>query len=473
MFRYVAVTVLCLSSVGSALAQTTAPESAAMAPPVATPSALAYKGVTITPVGFLEGAMFYRSANETADMPSSWNNVPLKGSANAKLSEFRGSARQSRFGLLFQGKLPSFDASGYYEMDFLGGAPTANETQSNSFNPRIRQLWARLETSGGFSLVAGQTWSLIATNKAGIAPRAELLPPTIDAQYTVGFTWARQMTLRVTQKLGSVAWVAVSLENPETSSTGTLNAPATVIGLSNGGGSGFASTNNFSTDLAPDVIAKVAVEPGFGHYELKGMLRFFRDRFDGAAPATPKNSTTEGYGIGAAAYLPIVTGLLEVNAAVLYGKGLGRYGTAGGPDVTVKPDGSLDPIKALQVMGGLDLHPVSALDVYVYGGLETYDRQYVAGTPDIGYGIPSADLSGCSVEVPAAANKCSSANHKIWQVTPGLWYRLHKGPEGTFQVGAQYSYTKREVWTGKNGTADVTPTGTENVVMTSARYYFP
>ena len=45
--------------------------------------------------------------------------------------------------------------SGYYEFDFLGAAPTANEVESNSFNIRQRQLWAQVELDGGFSFVGG------------------------------------------------------------------------------------------------------------------------------------------------------------------------------------------------------------------------------------------------------------------------------------------------------------------------------
>jgi len=34
----------------------------------------------------------------------------------------------------------------------------------------------------------------------------------------------------------------------------------------------------YSTDIAPDTVAKIAVEPGWGHYELYGIGRLFRSR---------------------------------------------------------------------------------------------------------------------------------------------------------------------------------------------------
>ena len=152
------------------------------APPDAGPVEIRYKGVTFVPGGFIEAAAIYRSANENADMGSTFINVPYDGSANSSLSEFRGSARQSRLSLLVSGTSGAMKMSGYYEFDFLGAAPTANEVESNSFNIRQRQLWAQVDVDGGFSFVAGQTWSLVTLNRAGIAPRTEWIPLSIDAQ---------------------------------------------------------------------------------------------------------------------------------------------------------------------------------------------------------------------------------------------------------------------------------------------------
>src|SRR5512135_24212 len=117
------------------------------------PAEIRYKGVTFVPGGFIEAAAIYRSANENADMGSTFINVPYEGSTNSYLSEFRGSARQSRLSLLVSGKTGRMKMSGYYEFDFLGAAPTANEVESNSFNIRQRQLWAQVDLDGGFSFV--------------------------------------------------------------------------------------------------------------------------------------------------------------------------------------------------------------------------------------------------------------------------------------------------------------------------------
>jgi hypothetical protein len=62
-----------------------------------------YKGLTLTPGGFLEGTMLLRTRNENADIANNYSAIPLNGSSNAKLSEFRGSARNSELSLLVQG----------------------------------------------------------------------------------------------------------------------------------------------------------------------------------------------------------------------------------------------------------------------------------------------------------------------------------------------------------------------------------
>jgi hypothetical protein len=65
------------------------------------PISFHYKGLSLTPGGFLEGTMLVRTRNENADIANSYSAIPLNGSSNAKLSEFRGTARNSEFSLLF------------------------------------------------------------------------------------------------------------------------------------------------------------------------------------------------------------------------------------------------------------------------------------------------------------------------------------------------------------------------------------
>jgi hypothetical protein len=131
------------------------------------PTSFHYKGLTLTPGGFLEGTMLLRTRNENADIANNYSAIPLNGSSNAKLSEFRGSARNSELSLLVQGTAGSTKLKGYVEADFLGAAPTANYVESNSWTPRLRQLWVQLDRPSGWTITAGQTWSLLKSVRCG------------------------------------------------------------------------------------------------------------------------------------------------------------------------------------------------------------------------------------------------------------------------------------------------------------------
>ncbi len=438
------------------------------------PLAIHYKGITLTPGGFLESATIFRTHNENGDMTSTSANIPFGGSANSHLSEFRGSARQSRITLLGEGKTGDWKLSGYYEADFLGAAPTANELQSNSFNLRQRQLWGQAESSGGFSFLAGQSWSLLTTNRKAMTVRQEFIPLTIDSQYVIGYNWARQWGARFTRNFNNRVWAALSVENPETN-LNVVNPPPGVFGFNNSTNSTSPSSqftlnntpgaNGISTDLAPDLIAKLGFEPGFGHYEIKAVGRFFRDRIGG------HNDVQGAGGAGFGAILP-ATKKVDVILEALGGRGIGRYASGVGPDVTLRATGTIVPIQTFQAMAGFEAHPSPKLDVYLYGGDEYYGRSaYVnASGKGVGYGSPLNDVSGCTVESPSSSQLCQAQIRSLWQIQPGYWYRFYKGPMGTVQLGMSYWYTYKNVWAASNGPL---PKGIENMIMTSFRYYLP
>ena len=282
------------------------------------PVSISYKGVKLTPGGFLAAESLWRQHTENADIGSSYNGIPYADSTQYHLTEWRGTARQSRASLLAEGNAGAAKLTGYYEMDFLGAAQTANENQSNSWQPRVRQLFGKVAMNG-WSLTAGQTWSLLTLDRKGTEARAEWVPATIDAQYVVGYTWARLMGVRLAKTFADdKATFALSVENPAmlvsgTAPTGAVINPTTAVptgstGIVFGGvGTGqLGNGNTYSANLAPDLIAKVAFDPGYGHYEIKGVGRFFRDR-TGVVTSTSvgSNQTTYGAGVGAAAILPL------------------------------------------------------------------------------------------------------------------------------------------------------------------------
>ncbi|HUK57511.1 MAG TPA: hypothetical protein VLY20_12735 [Nitrospiria bacterium] len=425
---------------------------------------LHYKNVNITPGGFFEAATLFRSANENADVGSTYRDIPLQKTADAAMHEFRMTARQSRVSLLAETENSGTKVSGYLETDFLGAAPTANETESNSWNLRLRQAWSNFDFPSGFSVTMGQAWSLLTTNRSGLKPRSEFLPMTIDAQYVVGYNWARQMQVRLTEKFSDAVMGAVSLENPETNIAGVV-LPANVQGFNSSANA--ASPNSLtnatlSTDGYPDAVGKMVFEPGWGHYEVKVLGRAFKDRLN------EENHVAFGNGVGAAALLPLLSNVTLV-AEGLSGAGIGRYGAAVGPDVMAKADGTLKPIRANQLLAGLEWHPTTAWDVYAYYGLEHYQRT-TDGATKIGYGSDLNDLTVCLKEVGPTTGGVCQANQTIYQVQPGFWYRFFKSKEGTAAWGLSYSYTHRELWTGAS---DLQPKAGEHIGMTSFRYYLP
>jgi len=442
------------------------------------PTSFHFKGLTLTPGGFLEGTMLARTRNENADIANNYSAIALNGSSNAKLTEFRGTARNSEFSLMLQGTRGGTTLKGYVETDFLGAAPTANYVESNSWTPRLRQLWIQLDWPSGWTITSGQMWSLLTTNQQGIATLAELRPGGQDGQYVVGFTWTRQRAFRVTKNFNKKVWTAFAVEEPETTYSAAF-VPANIMGLNTSQNSATGVnllpflanySNGFSTNLAPDLLAKVAFEEGWRHFEIKALGRFFRDRIASTATTSGHTNTTQGYGVGFGALMPFVNKKLEVTLEGLLGQGIGRYGSSGVPDATLNPiTGELRPLREARIMGGLIYHRNSRLDLYTYGGDE-YTGRYAFISPTgtaAGYGSPLINYTACTNEL--ALNSCAGANRNIYEATVGYWFRLYRSEFGRIEQGNQVVYIHRNLWSGMGRT----PQGGAIVAYTSLRFYLP
>jgi hypothetical protein len=422
-------------------------------------------GIDLTVGGYIEAASIYRTRNETADISSNFNTaIPFPNSPNYHLSELRFSARQSRLSLLGQDKLDADTTlAAYFETDFQSAAAPANSIESNSYNPRLRQAYATLDRSDlGLHLLAGQTYSLLTLFNHDMTPRQEDIPLTIDGQYVVGFTWTRNPQFRVVQDLANWASVGFSLESPQALVFNGPNAPLVPTTVSNPGGNLLNPLAQYSTDIAPDMVAKIAFDPGWGHYELYGIGRLFRSR------AAFGNHTVWGGGGGAGAVLPLIPKQLDLQADFLLGDGIGRYGVSQLPDLAIKSTGILAPVLELQALVGLVGHPTDTLDVYVYGGVEQAEKTSftVNGTLPFGYGNPLYNNSGCLQE---GSTLCAANTSSVWQVAGGAWYSLYKGDYGMLRIGAQGSYTRRYIFKGIGGA----PSTDEAMFFASLRYYPP
>jgi hypothetical protein len=388
------------------------------------PLTIRFKGVNITPGGWLEAATIWRSRALSADIATPFTTDPFTAADIQHMHENNFTGRQSRLTLLVEGKAGSVKGTGYFESDFLGAGTTSNNRQTNSYVFRQRQLWAQAALESGWIFTGGQMWSLATENKKGIQNRGENLPMMIDPNYVVGFTWQRAYAFRVVKDFGGKFAVGASIEGPQAtiggrgfSSVTTINgaaAPAVIVTAGTttatntnffinapgqtGGAYNAFDANGYTVNIGPDLVFKAAADPGYGHYEVLGIVSFFRNRiypcgvvgttttdtvkgttsFTGECTSpTPTavssfgafNSTAIGGGFGASASLPLGK-KVDFGLKAVAGDGIGRYGAAQIADATARPDGSLALIRSAQGLAKIEFHPTPKLDLYAYWGLE-------------------------------------------------------------------------------------------------------
>ena len=471
------------------------------------PLAIHFKGITITPGGFLAGETVWRS-HATLGEATPLNAIPFSAAGQARASEFYGSGRQSRLSMLAQGKWGTTNLAGYVEGDFLGVGVTSNANQSNSYVFRQRQLWAQAAFQNGWTVTGGQMWSLVMETKKGEDNRTEATPMQIDPNYTAGMSWDRAFGLRVTKNFNNKIWIGMALENSQELLTASGASGNFLIGGPGTGGGLYNQFANYSTNVAPDIIAKIAFEPGFGHYEVFGLASDFRERlYPNATAAKPSaagahNSSIWGGGFGANARWLFYQKHIETGIHYLGGKGIGRYGDTTLADLTVNPAGQLKALQNYQMLASLEWHSPH-WDFYGYGGGEYDGRTWYGTKPGglgpVGYGSPLANNTGCGTETlpgtgaayyasaatsgfsPGALASCTANIKSIVEGTTGFWYKPYNGPKGRLQMGMQYSYLVRTAWVGYGtppyttlpGSSTTAPKAIENMWFTSFRYYLP
>jgi len=479
-------TVTDLKANQTSLAVTVSDETAKIKKDIANPSTLHYKGITLTPGGFVAGETVYRTKATGGDIPTAFSSIPYEGADAYSLSEFFGSARQSRISLMAEGKTSWGTMRGYYEADFLGTGITSNNNQSNSYVLRQRVVWGQAETNNHWAFTGGQLWSLATEDKKGISNLSGdiLTPLTIDTNYVPGFVWTRQYGFRVTKTFDHVA-IGIAAENPELLYSAALagSTPYAIMGSAGANGGNYnaaissvaattyvknitnvpgdvtvggaaysvpsyvpvyatitANSNiaNLSFNQAPDLLAKLAVDPGWGHYEVFGILRFAHETvypgvtqnsvkyggvadiagFNGGTPgaAAIASSSTAGSftdsidlgGGGASLRVPIIKDKLTFGAKGMYGAGLGRYGTTTLSDVTDNAWGGLSPLHNLSGLLTVEANPNPRLTIYAnYGG--DYAGRADYATTAITLGDPTAYFCEKGVTAATASTLCSKA----------------------------------------------------------------
>src|SRR5580658_275000 len=426
-----------ITSNEASLATTISDTATSIKKAIDNPDTLHYKGVTITPGGYMAGESVWRSKATGGDIPTAFTSIPYEGSDLYSLSEFYGSARQSRVSGMVEGKTGWGTLRGYFEGDWLGTGITSNNNQSNSYVFRQRVVWGSAITNSGWAFTGGQLWSLATEDKKGISNLSGdiMTPQTIDPNYVAGFVWTRQYGFRITKTFSKAAF-GFAAENPQLLYTASLagNEPYAVLGSAGANGGNYNAaistctpatsivnyTNQVQTDSAgntldvavpvyktlngcadiatisfnqaPDIIVKLAFDPGWGHYEIIGIGGFAHETVypgettngnlyggladiatgTAVAPALTTagaygNSITVG-GMGASFRVPLGS-LINFGLKGLYGPGVGRYGDSTLADVTADANGNLAPIHNGSALFTLEANPTPRFALYLdYGG---------------------------------------------------------------------------------------------------------
>jgi hypothetical protein len=407
-----------------------------------------------TPGGFGDFTAFFRSTNVGSGIATAFGSIPFSNQLpQARLSETRLSAQYSRLSLKVDTHLSdSTRITGYVETDFLGFQPANAYQTADSNSLRLRVYWADVR-HGRWEMLGGQAWSLLTPNRVGLSPLTPDVFYTLDEDpnFQVGLTWARQAQFRVVYHPTSNWAIGLSLENPQQFVPGSVVFPATFFSTQFDNGSGSTSapssaTNTAVPNLHPDIIVKTAFDAHPAgrslHIEAAGLLRSFKVLNNLTTPATTNTITGGG---GSVNLNFEVIHNLRLIANSFYSYGGGRYIFGLGPDVIVKPDGTLSGIHAGSGIGGFEYQATPRYMFYSYYGGAYFQRNFgflpatqasscdgVTGFTCVGFGFPgSANTSNRTIQ------------EGTFGVIPTLWSNENFG---RLQIISQYSYVVRSPW---------------------------
>jgi hypothetical protein len=413
--------------------------------------------------GFIDLSGYYRSRNENRGTGTGYASVPFYGpTPQGNSGEFGMSAQQTRL----SGKIevptgPQSNIIGYTEIDFNNGAGNANSVQSSSYTPRLRQAFGEYDDQSwqGYAL-AGQAWTLATPFKKGLGALDTWQPPVIDHNYMVGYSYLRVPMVRAVKGFGNF-WLGIEANTPQTVFGGTATVPANeTVFTGYPGATGLNPQVNYSVNVAPDVIAKAALDTRFGHVDLFGVARWFRDQV--SFNFSSVNEDAFGGGFGASAYIPI-GGWVDVMGNIMYGSGIGRYGAANLPDVTFKSNGGLVPLpQGMGTVGAIAHIVPKVLDFYGFYGWNWVAASYY---PNGGYGNPTFNNTGCFNPNAGGAN-CTGNTQNLTELTLGLNWNMVHGRFGTLRSGFQYGRIVRTAYYGIGGI----PSAIEDLFMFNLRY---
>ena len=419
--------------------------------------------VKLTLGGFIDLTGYYRSRNENRGTGTGYATIPFYGpNPQGNSDEFGLSAQQTRLSLKAETSIGADSRLiAYSEIDFNNGAGGANSTETSSYTPRLRQAFGQyVDDQWQAYFLAGQAWTLASPFKKGLDPLSTWQPPTIDHNYMVGYNYLRVPMVRAVKGFGDF-WMGIEANTPQTIFGGTPAVPTgQTMFTGYPGATGLNPQVNYSVNAYPDIVAKVALDTRFGHFDLFGVARWFRDQVSFGANSV--NYDAFGGGVGGSAFVPLGR-WVDLMGNFMYGSGVGRYGSDQLADVTYLSNGSLTPLpQASGLVGGI-VHAVpDVLDVYGFWGWNWIGASYFPGG---GYGNPTFDNTGC-FNPNAGGSGCAGNNQALSELTVGINWNMLRGRFGTLRSGLQYGNIIRTAYYGNGGT----PSAAENLFMFNFRY---
>jgi hypothetical protein len=411
-----------------------------------------------TPGGWADLTGIFRSTDIGSGTGTSFGSIPYNNTLpQAALTELRFTAQTSR--LSMQVNIPVSDEThvkGYVESDFNGFQPPNAYISTNSSSFRLRLFWADVR-HGKWEVLAGQSWSLLTPNRVGLSPMpADIFTSyRLDTNYLAGLTYARQAGFRAVYHATDWWTIGASLENAQQYAPSSVVFPGASGFFANQFDNGSSATNAVGAtsngaipNLHPDAIVKTAFDWRLRgrpfHLEVAGLIRSFKDFNNLVIPSATDTVTA---GSGAVNFNFDLFKDFHLIANTFYGEGGGRYIGGLGPDVVVKPDGTLSPVRSGSGVGGFEwqVTPRFLIDGYYSGAYFAQNFGLLASTAK-----PTPSCNGISgftcvgFGFPGSAN---TNNRAIQEATIGFTQTLWGSPEhGKLQFITQSSYVVRSPW---------------------------
>jgi len=421
------------------------------------PLSIKIGGAEFTPGGFVDLTGIFRSKDVGSGLGTNFtilpynNTLPLGG-----LSEFRFTGQGSRLSLKVEAKPSKWtDVIGYVESDFNGFEPANSNisTKSDTFRLRLAFLQVR---SGKWELVAGQTWSFLTPNREGLSPFPENIFTALrlDSSYLAGLVYDRQPGIRVVYHAADWWSFGVAVENPQQfvptsvifptdSSSSTFFSSQFDNGSSNTS-SATAAGNPTVPNLHPDIIAKTAfdwrLKGKLFHVDAGAVARSFKVYNNLVKPADTNTITGGGGGVNLN-FEALKNFHLIGNS--FYGDGVGRYIGGLGPDVIVKPGGTLSGIHAGSGVAGFEWQTTPRLVIDGYYSGAYFGRNYAGTTKALGTACGATSYC-VGFGFPGSAN---TNNRDYQEATVGFVPTIWSSPNyGKLQFISQFSYVVRSPW---------------------------